>query len=88
MAFLLWLYYPPTIQYEDNKLHNLFGEDWERWSKVTKALIPSLKPFSATAVEKEEKGSWSFSKSLRTNGEPIIVAYLVFWLVWLYFQIV
>jgi len=82
MAFLLYLYYPPTIKYEDTKLHKLFGEDWERWRAVTWALVPSLKPYPS-----EEKGGWSFSQSMRDNGEPIIVAFLIFWLVYLFFQI-
>jgi len=83
MAFLLYLYYPPTIQYEDTKLQKLFGEEWERWRAVTSALIPSMKPYPSS----EEKGGWSFSQSLRDNGEPIIVAFLLFWLVYLFFLI-
>lgn len=82
MLFLLYLYYPPTIKYEDTKLHKLFGEEWEQWSKVTKALIPSFKPYP-----NEEKANWSIGKSLRDNGEPIIVAFLLFWLVYLFMQI-
>jgi len=82
MAFLIMLYYPPTIKYEDSKLHKLFGTDWEKWRGVTKALIPSLKPYPS-----EEKASWSFKKSMMVNGEPVIVAFLIFWLVYLFFQI-
>ena len=42
MIALLMFYYPPTIAYEDNKLHNFFGESWKQWSETTHALIPSL----------------------------------------------
>jgi len=82
MVVALLFYYPPTIKYEDSKLHKLFATDWEKWRGVTKALIPSFKPYPC-----EEKGNWSFSKSMRVNGEPIIVAFLAFWLAYLYFQL-
>lgn len=79
MAFLLWFYYPPTISYEDNKLHNIFGEDWENWSKDIHALIPTFGKKAGTA-----KSDWSFKKSLMQNGEPVIVAYLIWCLYLLY----
>ena len=82
MAFLLYLYYPPTIKYEDAKLNKLFGEEWEKWSSVTKALIPSIRAYPC-----DEKAKWSLGKSLRDNGEPIIIAFLVFWLVYLFMQL-
>lgn len=82
MAFLIYLYYPPTIKYEDSKLHKIFGTEWEKWRGATKALIPSLSPYPS-----EDKGDWSFAKSMRDNGEPIIVAFLLFWLGYLYTQI-
>lgn len=79
MAALLWFYYPPTISYEDNKLHGLFGEEWENWSKDVKALIPTI-PSKAGSMKSE----WSFKKSLMQNGEPIIVVYLIWCLYLLY----
>jgi len=81
MAFLLWFYYPPTIAYEDNKLKNLFGEEWENWSKNIHALIPSFSQQAGNA-----KSEWSFRKSLMQNGEPIIVVYLIWCLYLLYAQ--
>ncbi len=72
MGALLWFYYPPTISYEDNKLRNIFGEEWENWSKNIHALIPTFGSKAGSA-----KSSWSFKKSLMQNGEPIIVAYLI-----------
>jgi len=85
MGFLIFLYYPPTIKYEDAKLHKIFGTQWEKWRGVTKALIPSMRPYSGKDVD--EKGSWSFGKSMRDNGEPIIVAFLLGCLWYLYTQI-
>lgn len=81
MIFLLWFYYPPTISYEDNKLKNIFGEEWENWSKNIHALIPSFGQKAGSA-----KSEWSFKKSLMQNGEPIIVAYLIGCLYMLYIK--
>jgi len=71
MIALLFFYYPPTISYEDSKLHKFFGEPWEQWSKDTKALIPSFGKSSGSL-----SSSWSFKQSLIQNAEPLIVAYL------------
>ena len=79
MAALLWFYYPPTISYEDNKLKNLFGEEWENWSKNIHALIPTFGKNAGSA-----KSEWSFKKSLMQNGEPVIVIYLIWCLYMLY----
>lgn len=76
MVALLFFYYPPTITYEDNKLHQHFGESWERWSKNTYALIPTL-PGKSSSSSSEAGSSWSFKQSLIQNGEPIIIAYLI-----------
>jgi len=74
MVALLLFYYPPTIAYEDNKLHNFFGESWEAWSKTTHALIPT---FPKRTTGSDQASSWSFKKSLVQNGEPVIVIYLI-----------
>jgi protein-S-isoprenylcysteine O-methyltransferase Ste14 len=79
MGFLLLFYYPPTIAYEDNKLHNIFGEEWENWSKDIHALIPTFKNRAGST-----SSEWSFKQSLMQNGEPVIVAYLVMCLYFLY----
>ncbi len=80
MAFLLWFYYPPAISYEDNKLRNLFGEQWEAWSRDIHALIPSFRNRAGST-----SSEWSFKQSLMQNGEPVIVAYLIGCLYLLYF---
>ena len=79
MAFLLWFYYPPTIAYEDSKLHDIFGEQWENWSKDIHALIPKFRNRAGTS-----SSEWSFKQSLVQNGEPVIVAYLIWCLYILY----
>jgi len=72
MSALLWFYYPPTISYEDNKLRDIFGEEWEVWAKNIHALIPTFGAKAGSA-----KSSWSFKKSLMQNAEPLIVLYLI-----------
>ena len=72
MGALLWFYYPPTISYEDNKLRDIFGEEWEAWSKNIHALIPTFGEKAGSV-----KSSWSFKKSLMQNAEPLIVVYLI-----------
>ncbi|VAW64377.1 hypothetical protein MNBD_GAMMA08-2844 [hydrothermal vent metagenome] len=72
MGALLWFYYPPTISYEDNKLRDIFGEEWEVWAKNIHALIPTFGAKAGSA-----KSSWSFKKSLMQNAEPLIVLYLI-----------
>jgi len=82
MAFLLWFYYPPAISYEDNKLKNIFGEQWVEWSQNIHALIPTFKSKSGSA-----SSDWSFKQSLMKNGEPVIAIYLLACLYLLYTSI-
>ena len=81
-AFFLWFWYPPAISYEDTKLHKIFGDAWLEWSSNTPALIPrTLNPGSS------DHTGWSLAKSLKQNWEPVIVAYSIFWLWWLWQKI-
>ena len=79
LAGFLLAFYPPAIRHEDAKLQRKFGEQWERWHKKTRALIPRLTPY-----QPGQRGSWSFKQSLRQNGEPIIALFLLFCLYILY----
>jgi hypothetical protein len=81
-AFFLWFWYPPAISYEDKKLEGIFGDAWREWS----ANIPALMPRSL-APKSGDGSSWSFAKSLKQNWEPVIVAYSLFWLWWLWRQL-
>lgn len=78
--FFFWFYYPTAIEYEDRKLRGIFGESWETWAAEVPALMPRLA--GATGLAHEE-ASWSFKKSFKQNGEPLIVAYIIFWLAYL-----
>jgi protein-S-isoprenylcysteine O-methyltransferase Ste14 len=79
MVALLLFYYPAAISYEDNKLHHYFGEQWENWSRNIHALIPSFRNRAGST-----SSQWSFKQSLMQNGEPVIVAYLIWCLYLLY----
>lgn len=73
LLILFWVaFYPHTIAYEDNKLHQTFGEQWEQWSKQRNALLPKPGLF-----KQFKKGEWSFVQSLKVNGEPVIAAILL-----------
>ena len=67
-----WFYYPPAIDYEDRKLHRLFGQHWEQWAATVHALVPRL-----ANVGRVKGGSWTFAKSMRQNGEGIIAIYIL-----------
>lgn len=72
VAFLL-LFYPPAIRQEDNKLSRLFPEQWNPWAGEVRALIPRVRPFRGGGTG----AGWSFSQSLRQNGEPVIALILL-----------
>ena len=72
-------YYPTAIEYEDRKLKQLFPDDWPQWANNTPALWP--KPGSKETDRGLSFNEWSFSKSLRSNYEPVIVGYVVAWLI-------
>jgi hypothetical protein len=78
---ILLLFYPQAIRREDEKLHNLFKEDWERWRQQTPALLARLKRTYKPG------GSWSFWQSLRQNGEPVIALFLFACLYYLFIKL-
>lgn len=75
-AVFWWIFYPVTIEYEDRKLHGIFGEAWEVWSNTVPAVIPR-------SLQIRDGGSWSFETSWKQNYEAIIVVYTIFWLVYI-----
>lgn len=80
-AFFFWFYYPPAIEYEDRKLHRIFGTAWEQWSARTPALMPKLGGSGSTSVG----SNWSLTTSMRQNGELFLVVFCVLcmaWVVW------
>jgi protein-S-isoprenylcysteine O-methyltransferase Ste14 len=64
-----WFYYPTAIEYEDRKLHGIFGQTWKDWAQKTPALVPRL-----ANAGRMGSGQWALSRSLRKNGEiPIAI---------------
>ena len=77
-VIFFWFYYPTAIEYEDRKLKSLFPETWENWANKTPALVPQLKGIFNQQIDLKR---WSLKKSLITNYEPVIVIYVLTWLV-------
>ena len=76
MLVVFWLiFYPNAIRDEDTKLERVFGDSWRAWRAQTRALLPRTSPYRSG--ESMNGTSWSFSQSLRSNGEPIIAAFLI-----------
>lgn len=71
VAFL-GFYYPTAIEYEDRKLSTKFEGSWHVYAKQTPTLLPG---FSNRVPGKG--GHWSMKKSLTTNKEPVIAAFLL-----------
>ena len=83
-AFIFfWFYYPTAIEYEDRKLKSLFPDAWEEWASITPALMPKMdlkSTMNGNIFSKLDLRSWSLTKSLMTNYEPVIVVYVLIWL--------
>ncbi|MEQ1801257.1 MAG: isoprenylcysteine carboxylmethyltransferase family protein [Gammaproteobacteria bacterium] len=71
-----WFYYPTAISYEDRKLHRIFGEPWEQWSRSVPAVIPRRFWPAGPA-------SWSFMTSVRQNAEPVVIAFTLICIGWI-----
>jgi protein-S-isoprenylcysteine O-methyltransferase Ste14 len=79
--FFFWFYYPTAIEYEDRKLHRLFGAAWEAWSARTPALMPRFEGVAAAAAGDRR---WSLAVS-NTHGELVFVAFALgcaAWIAW------
>ncbi len=71
-----WFYYPTAIEYEDRKIHRIFGEPWERWSATVPAVIPRrLIPTGP--------GGWSLMTSVRQNVEPVVIVFTLICTGWI-----
>lgn len=86
-SFFVWIalalfYYPQTIAHEDKVLARLFPGQWEEWARETQALTPRLTPYRSG-----QKAEWSFTQSLKKNGEPITAALLLAFLYTLYLRL-
>jgi protein-S-isoprenylcysteine O-methyltransferase Ste14 len=73
-----WFYYPTAIEYEDRKLHRIFGTAWEQWSARTPALVPRFGGAPAMAGDRR----WSLAVS-NTHGELVFVAFALICAAWI-----
>lgn len=76
-SFFIWaalalFYYPQTIAHEDKELARMFPGEWEAWANETAALVPRIGPYRSN-----QSAEWSFTQSLKQNGEPIIAVLLL-----------
>lgn len=71
-----WFYYPTAIEYEDRKLHRIFGESWEEWSRTVPAVIPRRLIPAGPA-------GWSLMTSVRQNAEPVVIAFTLICIGWI-----
>ncbi len=79
---VLFVFYPQTIRYEDQKLRRLFPGEWDRWASETRALLPRTSPYAGNGETikgetiKGETVPWSLARSLLRNGEPVHILLL------------
>jgi len=82
-ALFFWFYYPTAIEYEDRKLHRIFGAAWEQWSARTPALMPR---FGSIAPAGTGDRRWSLAVSNQRNGEIVLVVFALACIVWVAWQ--
>ncbi|MCW8873771.1 MAG: DUF1295 domain-containing protein [Xanthomonadales bacterium] len=66
VVFFLLFYYPAAIRYEDRKLQELFGEEWQAWGTSTPAMFPTRLHWRAN-----QEAEWNARQSLLRNGELV-----------------
>lgn len=79
-AFLLF-YYPAAIRYEDTKLRDLFGEEWQAWGTRTPGMFPR-----SLRWRSNEDAEWNARQSLIRNGELFYTLFEVAAATWLWFR--
>ena len=75
-----WFYYPVAISYEDRKLSRIFGQEWQQWARTVPAVIPQR-------LALPSGHGWSFATSLRQNAEPLVAAFVLACLGWMYWKL-
>lgn len=82
-VLFFWFYYPTAIEYEDRKLHRIFGAAWEQWSARTPALVPR---FGSIPPPGAADRRWSFTVSNARNGELVLVLFSLLSAAWVAWQ--
>jgi len=66
IVIFLVFYYPAAIRYEDRKLQDLFGPEWQAWGTRTPAMFPTRLQWRAN-----DEAEWNARQSLIRNGELV-----------------
>ena len=69
--FFFWFYYPTAIEYEDRKLHRMFGTAWEQWSARTPALMPRV----GGETPRTRGSALVARRQHQRNGELVLIAF-------------
>ena len=72
VLFFLFFYYPAAIRYEDRKLQDLFGEEWQAWGTRTPAMFPTRLKW-----QPNREAEWNARQSLIRNGELVYTLFEV-----------
>jgi hypothetical protein len=66
VIFFLLFYYPAAVRYEDRKLQDLFGDEWQAWGAHTPAVFPTRLRWRAN-----QEAEWNGRQSMIRNGELV-----------------
>ena len=72
VVLFLFFYYPAAIRYEDRKLQDLFGDEWQAWGTQTPAMFPTRLRWRAN-----QDSEWNGRQSLIRNGELVYTVFEV-----------
>jgi len=72
VIFFLLFYYPAAVRYEDRKLQELFGDEWQAWGAHTPAVFPTRLRWRAN-----QEAEWNGRQSLVRNGELVYTLFEV-----------
>jgi protein-S-isoprenylcysteine O-methyltransferase Ste14 len=72
VVFFLLFYYPAAIRYEDRKLQDLFGEEWQAWGTHTPAMFPTRLKWRSN-----QEAEWNLRQSMLRNGELVYTLFEV-----------
>ncbi len=70
VLFFLLFYYPAAVRYEDHKLQDLFGEEWQAWGTKTPAMFPTRLKWQSN-----QEAEWNLRQSMIRNGELVYTVF-------------
>lgn len=70
VLFFLLFYYPAAVRYEDHKLQDLFGDEWQAWGRNTPAMFPTRLKWQSN-----QEADWDLRQSMIRNGELVYTVF-------------